>query len=516
MEKVKSFFEKIIGYVGMFAALLVAVLIFANDAFRENEMSVLLIGITVVAVFFVFNIFFNKTRRYDSAPDLTSSVFIFAFSMLSVFAVFVRMVAFSLLDVDILGKRALIVYISTIVFFVLIYIAGRLFGGHKAGLISSSIYIFLCSFDVFPVLENLRTGQTKISLALEYTGAALILTSFIVGLLAIKSKKELVSCILSVVSGTIVGACVMIDKNSVFAAICMIAMFAVTRNSYKYVGRDKMQSIKYRSYKYVLFYVLGFIICAAGIVVAFMSLGLKSHIPEWTLYLKDFDGINDIFRYVDSTLTSVWGGIYFERNRFITYVALLMYLFSFVMCAVGCLASIKTKNTKLVFAILFPLLLSAVALAERGDALYISSAIPFVVIVAGYGLSNVINIAYVQNFEIAKNRIIIPEEIKNRDFEQIEKKYNLPEGCASFSLIGENDDSEADIVDATTGEDAAWNTSNEEKQIPSGHIKSGDVVTGDVLDNMLDNLYGDSSDGEILSSDAALDDPKDSVVIFKK
>lgn len=518
VEKVKSFFEKFVGYAGMLGALLGAVLVFANDTFRENEMSVLLIGITLVVIFFIFNIIFNKTKRYNSAPDLISGIFLFSVFMFAFLAVFVRMMAFILLDVDILGKRALIAYISTVLMYILIYIAGRFLSNHKTGLIASFIYIFLCAFDILPVLSNLKNGETKTALAIEQSGSILILISFIVALFAVKSETSRNASILSVVSGVIMGACIPAQKNAVIAAVCMMIMFSLTRVSYKYTGKDNVQSLKYKSYRYVLFYLAGFVLTAAAVIVALNFFGMKSYIPEWTLYLKDFDGINNIFRHVDTNITSVWGGVYFARNRFITYVSLLLYIFSLIMCSVGCLSAVKTKNTKSVFAIVFSIALSAFAVVENGDISYISSAIPFVIIIAGYGLSNVINIAYVQNSEIAENKLIIPEEIIKKDSEEIEKKYNLPEGCASFSIVRDNsavDNAETEDIDAEEfSEDVDSDVENEEN--PVHNVKSENVVTGETLDNMLDNLYGGTDNGRIFRDDDEEVEPKDSVVIFKK
>ncbi|MBQ8165191.1 MAG: hypothetical protein IJZ94_05195 [Clostridia bacterium] len=513
MGKIKSVIERIIQYAGIFGSLLLFLLVISNNKFESEGMSVLLVGITVLFIYAIFRIFFNLNKKIKTTPNINSGIFVFGFSMVSIVAVFIRMIAFMLIDVDIMGKRALITYTYTVICFIVIYLGGRLLGSHKSGLASSVIYALFCPFDIYPAMDNLHSGGTKTELIIDYAGTLFIILSFIIAMLAIKAEKSKNALILSTVCGSALGICVILQKNAVIAAVCMIIMFMLTKKSYKYVGRDAMRSLQYKPYKYVLFFLLGFSVFTAASIVAVYSVGLLSLIPEWFIYLKKFDCAVAVFRYADEMLTSMWGGIYFERNLFITYVSLLLYLFVFVSCAAGCNNAVKSKNTKTVFAITFPMAISIAGIFECGGVSYIYNAIPLVLILAGYGVTSVFNYVISPEGGSTGNKIILPRDIEEQDIERIEKKYILPKGCAAVCLASYSD-SEDDACDNLP--DDTEDLCEESDEEDCNNKKSENVVSGNDLDSMLDNLYG-YPEGE--SKDNAVEnDKKDEssdVILFK-
>jgi len=501
VERVKSFFSKMIPYVGMFGALLAILSVFMGDSFRIEEMSSILVSVTVLVIYAIFNIIFNKNHRIKVSPKIDSGAFLFGLSMLALLGIFVRMLALMLLDVDIMGKHALITYIYSAVSFSFVYVAGRLAGNHKSGLISALMYALLCSFDVYPAVQNIKNGEPKSALICQYSGTVIILLSYVIALIAVKSNKSGKTSALCTVSGVVMGAAVFFHKNAFLAALGIIVMFAVTRNIYKYIDKDNLRSKQYKSFKYVLLFAAGFIVTAGIVFGLNIAFGMGDSLPQWLLYLKETNGVNDIFRHLDSTASVMWCGVYFERNRFITYISLLLYVFCLVMGAVGCLAASKSKNVKVLPCIIFPILLTVFGIAECGDVSYICTAIPFIIVIAGYGMSNSVNIVYVRNTEMFENNVIVPSDVMEKESEEFEQKYVLPKGSSGVPVvpngdefIDEDDEIDEDEID---GEDA--------DEFEPDEKKNGDVVSGENLDNMLDNLYGVSDEVS----------PKDSVVIFK-
>lgn len=523
MERFKMMLTKSIYGLGMIAALIAALSAFIGESFKTEEISALLVVVTVIAIYAVFNILFNKNKKIKDMPDIASGSFLFGMSMLGFGGICVRVLAFMLLNVDIMGWHALIAYIYTLICFSFIYIIGRLSQNHRSGLISSILYILLCSFDIYPVLENIKNGNPKTDLVVFYAGILFMLLSYIFVLLAFKAKTAKKSTALFLVSGIVMGVSLISDKSAVVGAVCMLLTIALSKSEYRYIGKQTMSSRLYKSIKGVLLFFVGFIFMAAAVIAVAVMFGIDGMIPEWVVRIQDFDSVNGIFIHVDSAIETLWSGIYFERNRFITYISVLVYVFSLVMCSVGCMTSAQKRKSNLLFAVMFPILMTILGIGENGDVSYICGSIPFVLLLAGCGVADSANIVYLKNSGLSENQLPVPEDINEKDIERIEKKYNLPKGCVGVSVVsGVPEDSDEDefAEEFDDIEDKAVDDEPEDMQTRSG------VASGDDLDDMLDDLFGisidDDEDFSVSPSDVnedetddSDDEPKDGVVIFK-
>jgi len=512
VERVKNTLTKIIHSIGMFAAIIAVLSVFVSQSFQEAKLSVLLIGVTVISIYAVFNILFNKNKMIKSSPDVGSGSCIFGFSMLALATVCIRVLAFMLLDVDIMGKHALIAYIYTLICSSFIYTTGRLSKNHKSGLVASVIYVFFCSFDVYPVLYNIKNGNPKVSLAFDYAGILIMLLSYILVLLAMRGKTSAKSTSLFLSGGIVMGAGLLFTKNVVVAAICVVLMIALTKAQYRYVGKDAMCSRLYKSYKGVLFFALGFIAAAVIAVFAGGFFGIQGLIPEWKIYLKDFGSVNDVFIHIDRITESMWGGIYFERNRFITYISMLFHIFGLLMCSVGCMSAAKSRHSKMLFTVLFPLFIALMGIIENGESTYICCVMPFVVIMAGNGVSESVNVVYVKNGGLAENELPEFIDVDEKDIERIEKKYVLPKGCVGVPVMPDDSDFSDDIE-----EDEDYEDFEDDFVTLQNPNKSEGVASGENLNELLDDLFGADETHDDFRVPASDDDtlPKDGVVIFK-
>lgn len=511
MNKIQVFFSKVIPYAGMFGAILAVMAVFMNDSFRSEGLSVFLVCITVLVIYAIYNIIFNKNKKIKDSPGIDSGGFMFGLVFASLCAVVIRMLALMLLNVDIMGKYALITYIFTIVFFMLIYVTGRVMGNHKSGLISAWIYVFLCAFDVYLVVENMQSGEKRADLMFNYAGSVLILLTYLFSLVAVKSKTKVTANVMAAMSGLVCGLALYEQKNAVVIASCIIVMFAVTKTTYKYINREKIRSDKYKPYKYILFFALGFIVTAASVIAYFMASGQSEKIPGWILYIKEFNGINDIFCNIDEVAIRLMGGVYFARNHFISYTSILLYVFCLVMSAVGCLAVAKNRKTTAIPAILFVISIVCLGIIESESVSYICPAIPFMVMMAGYGVSDSINIAYVRNYDVCSNELCAPGDVIKDESMELEVKYELPEGSCDTHIKPTADESFDSFEDDESVENLSDVGSDNDSTV------AGNVVSGEVLTDMLDNLYGVNNNEEIVTDVVAekQEDPNDSVIIFK-
>lgn len=533
MNKVQVFFSKVIPYAGMFGAVLSVLAVFMNDSFRIEGLSVFLVSLTVLVIYAIYNIVFNKNKKIKVTPTADSGGFLFGLVFVSVLGVLVRALAFMLLNVDIMGKYALITYIFSIVLFMLIYTTGRFICNHKSGLIAGWTYALLPAFDVYMVMESMQSGSGRKSLMYSYFCIALTVTSYLFALIAVKSKTCIKANIMCVMSGLMVGAVLYAEKYAVAAAVSMIVMFLVTKTAYKYIDKQRLQSKPYKAYKYILFFLLGFVISAGSVIAYFIASKNMDLLPKWILYLKEFEGINGIFLNIDEIAIKLLGGVYFGRNHFITYSSILMYVFCLVMSAVGCLAVAKNRKTTAIPAILFAMIVVCLGIAENGNVSYICPVVPFIILVAGYGMSNSVNIAYVRNYEVCGNELCRPDDVIKNESAELEDKYELPEGACETHIVSDKDDDDEFDFDEEFDEDLQEDNG---KSVATGNVASGENLT-----DMLDDLYGVKKDdsaevsaeadvvteyfeeepaddvGENENDDADTDseNPDDSVIIFK-
>ena len=69
MNKIQVFFSKVIPYAGMFGAILAVMAVFMNDSFRSEGLSVFLVCITVLVIYAIYNIIFNKNKKIKDSCE---------------------------------------------------------------------------------------------------------------------------------------------------------------------------------------------------------------------------------------------------------------------------------------------------------------------------------------------------------------------------------------------------------------------------------------------------------------
>ncbi len=482
MEKTKEIFSKIVQYIGVFGAIFVLLLTFSGDAAKSAEVSIFLSGITAVCIYAAFNIAFAKNKNFKRFTESKSSGLMFFMAVAVIIGLFIRTIAFMLLNVDIFGKRALICYIYSIVFYLIIYFMGRLCWSHKMGVASSIIYVVWCAFDVYPVVNFMSEGKSLIYLLSYCVGNVMIYSGVILALYAIRCNSFRKCGTTLFFSGVILTLSIFAVKHALIAILSLIIFFLIARDNLKYDGRYDNIKSKVPALKYILYFTAGIVVSVCVIALVAFCFGIGRYVPNWVLYLQNKSSIMGFVNAAESSISSMWSGIYFERNNFISYFFLVVYMFIAGAAAMGCRNAVKLSNSNVCFMVMFPVGITLSGLFENSASpIYIWNAMPCLIVLAGGGVSEVFSHVSMPYGGFVDNNKSSFKELSYAKRDVIKNKYALPDNWEKMQVtsFGDSEPIASDV------EEILSVNSNERPA-------SENVASGDELDGMLDNLFGTS------------------------
>ena len=488
MKKLKAISVKFIQYIGALAALLLLPIIYSGEAAKSVEISVLLSGITVFCIYAIFKIIFGKERSFENIQGIKSGGLMYFIVLCALAGVFIRTVAMMLLNVDILCNEALLCYGYYIVFLIMIYAVSKLCWSHKAGVFSAVFYTVWCVFDVLPVVENVNAEKSMINILKYYGGAALVFLAFMFLLLSLKNPLFKRSAVLIFMSGAAAFSGMLLIMQSVVAIAAIACALLVIKPSFKYNSKSKMIKKRYCSMHYVLYFVLGIIAAAALLAAAVYVSGLKSLVPNYVIYLHEYVSVKTLFVNAETVISAMWSGVYFERNNFVSYINIILYIFAVAAAALGCRNAAKISNRYCLCMILYPVLLTVLGVFQNIDShLYAVPALPCFITLAGGGITESFQYVLCNNGGFVDRMNDAEYDLPEDSRDEIKNKYALPDEWDTMqvvALFGSSDDES----DSDNGDTEFVETDEQEED-----MAEDSVVSGEMLTDMLDSLYGHTS-----------------------
>ena len=385
MSTPKSVINRIICTAGAVLLLLCLGELSTGSVFINSDRSKVLLILTVLAVFFVCVKSVGHATGCGLRPDRSEATeYIFPVAFLAIAGCAVRCVTFILVDLPVFEADALIVYASTAVNTVVLFLlARRLWGGPSA----VAVCLFHCIWGAADIITAYSHAELGIKVNWLSFSQSVAFISLLFMFLAISAVRHNTSIVMCVLSGVFAGIAVAFESGFVLLIVCAITYYimATPRIREKKIWSKKPQPIKRAAF--VCMYLAGAV--ASFLVLAF-AIDLFGR-PEAFYTFKSFElfkpqSFIGLFKGIDEVMAECFDLFEFPRNYFANYVHLIVCVVMFICAVVGAFAAGKKKDIRTMVLAEYIALALLFVFTGAGSHMIIT-VIPYVTLLAVYGMN---------------------------------------------------------------------------------------------------------------------------------